>query len=47
MSEDKAQITKSKKKIERLFKRLDGIDRKIYLMNEAIDGIKQKLRNLF
>lgn len=33
------------KKIDKIFKRLEEQDRKIYLMNEEITSLKQRLRN--
>lgn len=40
------QTIKNKKKIQEMLKKLEEIDRKIYLMNEQIASIKNDLRDL-
>lgn len=45
-SYNNSSITKNRKNIVKLLKKMDEIDRKIYLMNESVAGIKQELKHL-
>ncbi len=40
------KINKFQAKIDKINKKLEEHDRKIYLLNETIDGLKQRVRNL-